>query len=381
MMAELCFKGQRFQYDNAMYTLLITFFLISIVVSFLCSLWEAVLLSITPSYAQLKLREGSQIGRQLQAFKENIDRPLAAILSLNTIAHTVGAIGVGAQAAQIWAETNPMLTSVAVPAIMTLGILILSEIIPKTIGANHWQKLVPFMAKSLQIIIFALYPLVWLGQFITRALKKDKSQSVFSRSEFLAMAEIGVEEGHVEPQESEVIENLLLLHTVQAKDIMTPRPVVKIASEDMTIREFFEDNKKLPFSRIPLYERDAREDISGYFLKDKLHTSLLHNKGNEPLRSIRREIIIIHETFPVPDLFKLFLEKREHIALVVDEFGGMAGIITMEDVIETLLGTEIIDEADHTVDMQALAKEKWKQRVRKHGLVHEPGKDPTEERE
>jgi CBS domain containing-hemolysin-like protein len=346
-----------------MYTLLITFFLISIVVSFLCSLWEAVLLSITPSYAQLKLREGSPIGRQLQAFKENIDRPLAAILSLNTIAHTVGAIGVGAQAAQIWAETNPMITSVAVPAIMTLGILILSEIIPKTIGANHWQKLVPFMVKSLQIIIFLLYPLVWLGQFITRALKKDKSQSVFSRSEFLAMAEIGVEEGHVEPQESEVIENLLLLHTVHAKDIMTPRPVVKVASEEMTIRDFFED----------------REDISGYFLKDKLHTSLLHNKGSEPLRSIRREIIIIHETFPVPDLFKLFLEKREHIALVVDEFGGMAGIITMEDVIETLLGTEIIDEADHTVDMQALAREKWKQRVRKHGLVHEPGKDPTEE--
>ncbi len=364
-----------------MYTLLITFFLISIVVSFLCSLWEAVLLSITPSYAQLKLKEGSPIGRQLQAFKENIDRPLAAILSLNTIAHTVGAIGVGAQAAQIWAETNPMLTSVAVPAIMTLGILILSEIIPKTIGANHWQKLVPFMVKSLQIIIFALYPLVWLGQFLTRALKKDKSQSVFSRSEFLAMAEIGVEEGHVEPQESEVIENLLLLHTVQARDIMTPRPVVKVASEEMTIRDFFEANKKLPFSRIPLYERDAREDISGYFLKDKLHTSLLRDQGNEPLKSIRREIIIIHESSPVPDLFKMFLEKREHIALVVDEFGGMAGIITMEDVIETLLGTEIIDEADHTVDMQALAREKWEQRVRKHGLVQEPGKNPAEESE
>jgi CBS domain containing-hemolysin-like protein len=380
-MAELCFKGRRFQYDKAMYTLLITFFLISIVVSFLCSLWEAVLLSITPSYAQLKLREGSPIGRQLQAFKENIDRPLAAILSLNTIAHTVGAIGVGAQAARIWADANPMITAVAIPAIMTLGILILSEIIPKTIGANHWQKLVPFMVKSLQAIIFLLYPLVWLGQFITRALKKDKSQSVFSRSEFLAMAEIGVEEGHVEPQESEVIENLLLLHTVQAKDIMTPRPVVKVASEEMTIRDFFEDNKKLPFSRIPLYERNAREDISGYFLKDKLHTSLLHDKGNEPLKSIRREIIIIHESFPVPDLFKLFLEKREHIALVVDEFGGMAGIITMEDVIETLLGTEIIDEADHTVDMQALAREKWKQRVRKHGLVQEPGKDPAKERE
>lgn len=364
-----------------MYTLLITFFLISIVISFFCSLWEAVLLSVTPSYALVKLKEGSRLGQQLQSFKQNIDRPLAAILSLNTIAHTVGAIGVGAQAAQIWAEANPMITSVAVPAIMTLGILILSEIIPKTIGANHWHKLVPFMVNSLQVIIFLLYPLVWLGQFITRTLKKDKAQSVFSRSEFLALAEIGVEEGHVQPQESEVIENLLLLHTVQTKDIMTPRPVVKAASEEMTIRDFFEGNKELPFSRIPLYEHDSKEDISGYFLKDKLHTSLLHDKGNEALKSIKREIIIIHESFPVPDLFKLFLEKREHIALVVDEFGGMAGIITMEDVIETLLGTEIIDEVDHTVDMQALAREKWEQRVRKHGLVQEPGKDPSEETE
>jgi len=363
-----------------MYSLLITFFLISIVVSFLCSLWEAVLLSITPGYAQAKLMEGSRIGQELQSFKENIDRPLAAILTLNTIAHTVGAIGVGAQAAQIWAEVNPMISSVAIPAIMTLGILILSEIIPKTIGANQWQKLAPFMAKSLLVIIFLLYPLVWLTQFITRALKNDKSQSVFSRSEFLAMAEIGVEEGHVGPQESEVIENLLLLHTVQAKDIMTPRPVVKLASEEMLIQDFFEGNKELPFSRIPLYERDSKEDVSGYFLKDKLHTSLLHDQGSEPLKSIKREIIIIHESFPVSDLFKLFLEKREHIALVVDEFGGMAGIITMEDVFETLLGTEIIDEADHTVDMQALAKEKWEQRVRKHGLVQEPGKNPTEDR-
>lgn len=369
------------QHEETMYNLLITFFLISIVVSFLCSLWEAVLLSITPSYAQVKLREGSRIGQQLQSFKENIDRPLAAILTLNTVAHTVGAIGVGAQAAQIWAEANPMITSVAVPAIMTLGILILSEIIPKTIGANHWQKLAPFMVKSLLVIIFLLYPLVWLSQFITRALKKDKSQSVFSRSEFLAMAEIGVEEGHVEPQESEVIENLLLLHTVQAKDIMTPRPVVKVASEEMTIQDFFEGNKELPFSRIPLYERDSREDISGYFLKDKLHTSLLHDRGNRPLKTIRREIIIIHERFLIPGLFKLFLEKRELIALVVDEFGGMAGIVTMEDVIETLLGTEIIDEVDHTVDMQALAREKWEQRVRRHGLVQETDKNPTEERE
>jgi len=364
-----------------MYKLLITFFLISIIVSFLCSLWEAVLLSITPSYAQVKLKEGSPIGRQLQSFKTNIDRPLAAILSLNTIAHTVGAIGVGAQAAKIWADANPLITSVLVPAIMTIGILVLSEIIPKTIGANQWQRLAPFTVNSLRVVIILLYPLVWFGQLITSALKKDKSQSVYSHSEFLAMAEIGVEEGHVEPKQSEIIENLLRLHEVQARDIMTPRPVVKSASEQMTIQAFYDANPNLSFSRVPLYEGDSREEISGYFLKNRLLESLVNDKGSETLGTIKREIMIVHESYPIRNLFNLFLEKREHFALVVDEFGGMAGIVTMEDVIETLLGTEIVDEADQAIDMQALAKKKWEQRVRKHGLVQKLGEDPTEESE
>jgi CBS domain containing-hemolysin-like protein len=367
--------------EKTMYKLLITFFLISIIVSFLCSLWEAVLLSITPSYAQVKFNEGRSIGRQLQSFKANIDRPLAAILTLNTIAHTVGAIGVGAQAAKIWADANPLITSVLVPAIMTLGILILSEIIPKTLGANQWQRLAPFTVNSLRVAIILLYPLVWLAQFITSALKKDKSQSVYSHSEFLAMAEIGVEEGHVEPNQSEIIENLLRLHEVQARDIMTPRPVVMSASEQTTIQAFYAANPDFPFSRIPLYEGVSREEISGYFLKNSLLKSLLNGKGADKLGTIKREIIIVHESYSIRDLFKLVLEKREHIALVVNEFGGMAGIVTMEDVIETLLGTEIIDEADQAIDMQALAKKKWEQRVRKHGLVQEPGKDPAEEGE
>ena len=360
-----------------MYNLLIIFFLLSIVISFLCSLWEAVLLSITPSYAQVKLKEGSPTGRQLQSFKANIDRPLAAILTLNTIAHTVGAIGVGAQAAKIWADANPLITSVLVPAVMTLGILILSEIIPKTIGANQWQRLAPFTVNSLKVIIILLYPLVWFAQLITSALKKDKSQSIYSHSEFLAMAEIGVEEGHVEPKQSEIIENLLRLHEVQTRDIMTPRPVVMSASEQMTIQAFYDANPNLSFSRIPLYEGDSREEITGYFLKNSLLNSLLNENGSETLGSIKREIPIVHEAYPIRDLFKLFLEQREHFALVVDEFGGMAGIVTMEDVIETLLGTEIIDEADQTVDMQALARKQWEQRARKHGLVQEPGTDPA----
>jgi CBS domain containing-hemolysin-like protein len=352
-----------------MYNVLITFFLVAIVASFLCSLLEAVLLSITPSYAQVKLQEGGRIGRQLESFKSNIDRPLAAILTLNTIAHTVGAIGVGDQSAKIWVDANPMITSVVVPTIMVLGILILSEIIPKTLGANHWQKLVPFTVNTLRIIIFMLYPLVWVSQIITRKLKKDKSQSVFSRSEFLAMAEIGVTEGAVEQQDSEIIGNLLRLETGQTRDILTPRTVVMLASEEQTIKGFYEEAGELPFSRIPLYEGQMKEHISGYFLKAELLESLVQGKGDHNLETIKREITVVHENFPISDLFNQFLEKREHIALVVDEIGGMAGIVTMEDVLETLLGLEIVDESDSTVDMQVLARKNWEARAQRIGLL------------
>lgn len=352
-----------------MYNLLFTFFLLAILVSFLCSLLEAVLLSITPSYARLKFQEGGRIGQQLESFKSNIDRPLAAILTLNTIAHTVGAIGVGDQSAKIWTDANPMITAVFVPAVMILGILILSEIIPKTLGANHWRKLVPFTVSVIRIMIFLLYPLVWLSQIITRRLKKDKSQSVFSRSEFLAMAEIGVTEGVFEKQDSEIIANLLRLDTVRTEDIMTPRMVVQLASEDSTIKAFYKHAGKLPFSRIPLFEGKEKEHISGYFLKSELLENLVQGNGDECLNAIKRDIIVVHESFPISDLFNRFLEKREHIALVVDEFGGMSGIVTMEDVLETLLGMEIIDESDSTVDMQALARKNWQARARRIGLI------------
>jgi CBS domain containing-hemolysin-like protein len=352
-----------------MYNILITFFLLAIVASFLCSLLEAVLLSITPSYARVKLQEGGRVGQQLEFFKSNIDQPLAAILTLNTIAHTVGAIGVGEQSARIWADANPMITGVVVPVIMVLGILILSEIIPKTLGANHWQKLVPFTVSTLRVIIFLLYPLVWFSQIITRTLKKDKSQSVFSHSEFLAMAEIGVTEGAVEQQDSEIIGNLLRMVAVRAEDIMTPRTVVRLASEEQTMENFYKTAGELPFSRIPLFEGKVKEHISGYFLKAELLESLVEGKGNLPLNTIKRAITVVHENFPISDLFNQFLGKREHIALVVDEYGGMAGIVTMEDVMEALLGMEITDESDRTVDMQALARKNWKARARPTGLI------------
>ncbi len=352
-----------------MYTLLITYFFIAIVVSFLCSMWEAVLLSITPSYAQIRMEEGTTLGKRLKSFKQNVDRPLAAILTLNTIAHTIGAIGVGEQAVKIWEDSNPLITGFAVPVLMTLGILVLSEIIPKTLGANFWKELAPFTVRSLSVIIVLLYPLVWMSQGITRLLKKDKEASVFSRSDFVAMAEIGAKQGVFEPGETEIIHNLLRFKSVQARDVMTPRPVVKVISEDMTIREFYESNPDLRFSRFPVYEGSSQEDITGFVRKDELLRHLVEDKGKSRVGELKRDLLAVHESCPIPDLFTRFLEKREHIALVVDEFGGMSGIVTMEDVIETLLGMEIIDELDSTVDMQKLARRNWEKRARKLGLL------------
>ncbi|RVU84306.1 HlyC/CorC family transporter [Leucothrix sargassi] len=356
-----------------MISLLIIFFLIALLFSFLCSLWEAVLLSITPSYAQIKLNEGSAVGKKLQVFKENIDQPLAAILTLNTIAHTVGALGVGAQAAQIWADSHPAITGFIVPALMTFAILVFSELIPKTLGANHWKELSNFTVQSLSLLIKALYPLVWFSQLLTKMLKKEKVDAVFTRSDFLAMAELGTKEGVFEQTESHLINNLLQFNTVLASDVMTPRTVVVKVDAGQSISEFYQAHQKLRFSRIPVYETGHSDHIQGFILKTEMLEKLLGNEGDQLVSEILRPIPMIPENHPIPDLFNDFLEKNEHIAVVVDEFGGMSGIVTMEDVIETMLGREIIDEMDHTTDMRELARKRWKRRAAKSGLI-EPEK-------
>ncbi|MFN3235804.1 MAG: CNNM domain-containing protein [Pseudomonadales bacterium] len=354
-----------------MYTLLIAFFFVSIAFSFLCSLWEAVLLSITPSYAEIKNQEGTALGRHLSEFKANIDRPLAAILTLNTIAHTVGAIGVGAQATLIWANTSPIVTAFIVPAAMTVAILVLSEIIPKTIGATHWQRLVPFTVSSLLLIITLLTPFVWLSQFITRTLKKDTQGSILSRSDFLAMAEIGAQQGVFEQNESDIIGNLLKFNKVTAADIMTPRTVVFAAQENETIGDFFNAHDPIKFSRIPIYHEDSKDNISGYLLKDELLAEMIKGNTDTPVSSLTREVMLVPLDFPLPELFNRLLERQEHLAVVVDAFGGLAGVVSTEDVIETLLGMEIVDESDHETDMQALARRNWEARARARGLIQE----------
>lgn len=355
---------------------LLLFFTIAIVTSFLCSLWEAVLLSITPSYAQIQLQKGSRLGRRLQEFKEDIDRPLAAILTLNTVAHTVGAIGVGDQAAKIWAEANPLITGLLVPGVMTLAILVLSELIPKTLGANYWQSLAPATARSLVWIIRLLGPLVWFSQLITSKLKKKEVGSAFSRSDFVAMADIGAQHGIFEEQESAIITNLLKFRSVRARDVMTPRTVVRSSSATETLGEFFDKNREQRFSRIPLYENESRDQVIGYVLKDQILAGMLDGDTAKPLVSLKREIIAVPDDYPILELFNRFLSAHEQIALVVDEFGGLDGIVTMEDVIETLLGVEIVDESDRTVDMQVLARRSWEQRARRVGLIVESTPEP-----
>jgi len=355
-----------------MYTLLIVFFLVSIVFSFLCSIWEAVLLSITPSYAAIQQQEGGELGKTIQEFKANIDRPLAAILTLNTIAHTAGAIGVGAQASKIWGGT--IISTAVVPVVMTLAILLLSEIIPKTIGANFWRELAPFTVASLKFIMKVLAPLVFISQLITKAMKKDKKASVLSRADFTAMAELGSKQGVFDEGESNLLKSFLRFDTILVKDVMTPRTVVVAENEKTTVGDFHKAHPQLRFSRIPVYGKSP-DEITGYVLKDQILASLvdaLESNGNASnsvaLETLKRDVIVVPAEEPITKLFDQFTEKREHIAFVADEFGGMAGIVTMEDVLETLLGLEIVDELDITVDMQAMARKQWETRAAAMGL-------------
>lgn len=354
-----------------MYTLLLAFFLFALTFSFFCSLWEAVLLSITPSHARLQSQQGTRVGRYLEDFKANIDRPLAAILTLNTIAHTAGAIGVGDQAAAIWAQANPWITRVAVPASMTVAILVFSEIVPKTIGALYWRRFVTFTVHSLRLLTKVLAPFVWLSQYITRRLKRDTTQPVLTRTDFLAMAELGAEEGVFEAQESEMIGHLIRFQTIEARDVMTPRTVVAVASENGSIDDYYGKAKSQPFSRIPVYD-DSKDHITGYLLRDDLFMAMVEGRGDRPITTLRREIVAVGEAYAITDLFNEFRARKEHLAVVLDDFGGMAGIVTMEDVIETLLGLEIVDETDAAVDMRELAQRHRVRRAEALGALDAP---------
>lgn len=355
-------------------TLLIVYATVSIFLSFLCSILEASLLSFSPSFLKMKMDEGKAYAQKLLIYKQDIDKPLTAILTVNTIANTVGAILVGIQAEKAFGDGNN--TIAIISAMMTFLILVFSEIIPKTIGATYWKSLGPFASIVLTIFIFPLKwtGILWFLTLTTKIVGKSAHVHSISREEIIAMTDTAEKEGIIKENETAYIKNLLLFKNILAKDIMTPFSVVVSEEEDTTIEEFYDNSENLKHSRIPVY-KDRSNNVTGFFLKDEALEELIDKKGLEPLKSIKRQILNTSSDTPIPELFEIFIQKRAHITLVTDEYGNPVGIVTMEDIIETLLGLEIMDESDNVEDMQAMARKNWEIRAKRLGIIS-PKPDP-----
>lgn len=340
---------------------LFAYLFLALFVSFLCSIMESVLLSTPQSFLIVKQNKGNEWAKSYMELKENIDKPLSAILSLNTVAHTIGAAGVGAQAVKVFGEASFAIAS----AILTVLILVITEIIPKTIGAMYWRKLSKFSYFTIKAMTVITFPLVLMSAFITRIISRKDDQPSTSREEIAALASIGTDEGLFSEKENKIIQNLLKLKNVKASEIMTPRVVVAVADENMQLQDFLTNKDYLSYSRIPIYSEND-ENITGYVLRQQILESLAEDNHELTLQEFKREILTFPETEVLFLLWERLLEKKEHIALIVDQYGGLAGIVTMEDVIETLLGLEIVDENDKVPDMQKYARERWKARQAKY---------------
>jgi CBS domain containing-hemolysin-like protein len=343
---------------------LIAYLFLALFVSFLCSIMESVLLSTPHSFLIVKNDKGHIWAKSFIDLKSNIDKPLSAILSLNTVAHTVGAAGVGAQAVKIFGEAYFGLVS----AVLTILILVLTEIIPKTIGARYWKNLTKVSYYTIKSMIIATYPLVILSSVITRAFSKQKNEHSTSREEIAALTSIGLDEGLFSDKENKIIQNILRLKNIKVTEIMTPRVVVAVADENLTLQEFLQNKNYLKYSRIPVYSEDD-ENITGYVFRQSVFEHLAEDKHSMTLKEIKRNIIIAPDSIVLFSLWEKLLDKKEHIALIVDEYGGLDGIVTMEDIIETLLGLEIVDEKDTIPDMQKFARERWETRQAKYNLI------------
>ena len=339
------------------YIPLLLYLFSALIISFLCSILEAVLLSTPMSFITMKEQEGSAASHLLKKYKQENDKPLAAILAFNTIAHTIGAAGVGAEAQRVF-ENVPF---AVISAILTLLILILSEIIPKTIGANYWRTLALPMTRIIHLLVILMYPLVIFSEFITRLVSRPSQQVSVSREEVSAMVTVGAEEGVLERTENRMIQNLLKLDDMTAREIMTPSSVVEMAKEDMTLRDFYSHKEYSTYSRIPIYNEENDDYIKGYVLRQTILEKLSEDKFDMHLTDIMRPILKFQETDSVGDIWETLLAKKEHISIIIDEYGCFRGIVTLEDVIETMLGTEIVDEKDTVTDMQELARSLWQE--------------------
>jgi CBS domain containing-hemolysin-like protein len=354
--------------------LLIVYVLIALCTSFLCSILEAVLLSVTASFATAYKSDNPKVGEQLVKMKRNPDRPLSAILTLNTIAHTFGAAGAGAQAQKVWGEEWLTVFS----AVLTLAILVITEIIPKTIGAVFWRRLAGPATRVLRILTLSLYPFVVLSELLTRMIGGKSGHPTMSREEIAALAQVGQEAGVLDEEEGRLFRNLMRFRSLRAKDIMTPRVVMITRKATMPVHEFTEDEKVGRFSRIPIWE-ERSDNVIGYVLRSEILAAAARDEHKVPVGEFIKPIIVVEEDMRLQPLFSSLIQKREHIALVVDEYGGVAGLATLEDVIETLIGMEIVDEHDRVEDMQVLAREAWRKRARELGLPVDEQIDETVE--
>ncbi|WP_107038709.1 CNNM domain-containing protein [Brumimicrobium mesophilum] len=343
---------------------LFVYLFIALFISFLCSIMESVLLSTPQSFLIVKQNEGKVWAKSFIDLKMNIDKPLSAILTLNTVAHTVGAAGVGAEAGKVFGEAAFGVIS----AVLTLLILFLTEIIPKTVGAQYWNKLTKPVYKVIKVTIFITYPFVIISALITKLFSKKEIEGTTSRAEIAALASIGTEEGLFSKKENKIIQNILRLKNIKVKEIMTPRVVVAFADEKMNLKEFLKDKEYLKFSRIPVYSENT-EDITGYVMRQEVFEHLAEGKQNLRLKELKHPILQVPNSTVLFSLWESLLEKKDHIALIVDDYGGVDGIVSMEDIIETLLGLEIMDEKDTVPDMQKYARDRWQNRQVKYEKI------------
>lgn len=332
--------------------LLAIYVFIALGFSFVCSVAEAVILSVSSAYISLMERDGKPTGALLRDLSADINKPLSAILTLNTIAHTMGAAGAGAQAAVVFGDAYLGLIS----AVLTLLILVFSEIIPKTLGATYWRQLAPATAFFLKYLIIVLYPFVKMSEKLTKGFKEDSPLRGLSRGEMLAMAEISAQEGQLASHEMSFMQSLLNLHELKIKDAMTHRTVVFSLPEQMAVETYFHKHDRNEFSRIPIYEENEPEKITGFVMKSELLLAQARGNGEKKLVEYKKSMVVMLANMPLSEAFNKFLNNRANMLLVVDEYGGLEGILTMEDLLETLLGIDIVDENDRAVSMKKLAK-------------------------
>lgn len=349
--------------------LLLLYLFLALSISFLCSITEVVLLSTPQSFLIVKQEDGFVWAKKFSELKNNVDKPLSAILSLNTVAHTVGAAGIGVQAVKVFGEASFGIVS----AVLTILILIVTEIIPKTIGANYWRNLAHVSYVAIKGMIVITYPLVLLSANLTKLISKNKKEQTTSREEIAALANIGADEGIFENREHKIIQNLLRLKSVLVTKIMTPRVVVAVADEKLNVEDFFKNKDYLKYSRIPVYSEND-ENITGYVFRQTVFEKLAEDLHDIKLKDIKRKIVVVPNSIVLFTLWEKLLEEKEHIALIVDEYGGLDGIVTMEDIIESLIGFEIIDEKDTVDNMQKFARERWQERQAKYNFLDELNK-------